>query len=127
MKGAFPKYLWFRCFATTLCEWADSTVVQSLKAVTAYFSSKQLLPFGFAEQCTNSGSVSDNHGIPVCVRRTHQVNCSVNGSNTSCLYFIYRVRCTYMDTLDVHLTVQIQLYTAHTFLRIDVWNVNCLL
>ena len=26
------------------------TAVQSQKAVTAYFSSKQLLPFGFAEQ-----------------------------------------------------------------------------
>ena len=29
-----------------------NTAVQSQKAVTAYFSSKQLLPFSFAEQDT---------------------------------------------------------------------------
>ena len=29
---------------------ADSTAVQSQKAVSAYFTSKQILPFGFAEQ-----------------------------------------------------------------------------
>ena len=28
----------------------DYTVVQSQKAVSAYFTSKQILPFGFAEQ-----------------------------------------------------------------------------
>ena len=31
----------------------DHTAVQSLKAVTAHFSSKQLLPFGFAERHTS--------------------------------------------------------------------------
>ena len=30
----------------------DCTAVQSQKAVTAYFSSEQLLPFGFAGQCS---------------------------------------------------------------------------
>ena len=36
--------VWFTC---TTC-----TVVQSQKAVSAYFTSKQILPFSFAEQCS---------------------------------------------------------------------------
>ena len=32
------------------------TAVQSQKAVAAYFSSKRLLPSGFAEQCTVAGA-----------------------------------------------------------------------
>ena len=38
---------------TTTTRWSVSgyTAEQSHKAVTAYFLSKQLLPFGFAEQC----------------------------------------------------------------------------
>ena len=38
-----------------------STALQSQKAVTAYFKSKQLLPFGFARQCNCHRSRDNVH------------------------------------------------------------------
>ena len=39
----------------------STTAVQSQKAVSAYFTSKQILPFGFAEQTSSTGVDIDNN------------------------------------------------------------------
>ena len=52
-------------FTGMLCHTDRNTAVQSHKAVTAYFSSKQLLPFGFARQNSNWGKHKfHNHNPP---------------------------------------------------------------